>query len=53
MTLSPQAIYCLNEAIIKLHDAARLVEDNKTAGMITELADCAEAIKKWGNDEHK
>lgn len=52
MTLPTQAIYCLNEAIIKLHDAARAAADNNTSALITELADCAEAIKEWGKNDN-
>lgn len=47
MKLNTQAVYSLNEAIIKLHDAARQV-DEKTAEQIREISDEVEAIKEWG-----
>lgn len=50
MKLSPQAVYCLSEAINKLHEAARLVEA-PLSDDIRELADCVEAIKEWGKNE--
>lgn len=53
MKLNIQAVYSLNEAIIKLHDAARQVEQDspKVAGDIRELADEVFAIKSWGDKE--
>lgn len=47
MKLSPQAIYCLSEAINKLHEAARLV-DAPLSEDIRELADEIEFIKREG-----
>lgn len=51
MKLNTQAVYCLNEAIIKLHDAARQV-DEKTAKQIREISDEVEAIKEWGSNDN-
>lgn len=51
MKLNIQAVYCLNEAIIKLHDAARQV-DKKTAEQIREISDEVEAIKEWGSNDN-
>lgn len=47
MKLNPQAIYSLNEAIIKLHAADGHVEQDspKVAGDIRELAEDVQAIK--------
>lgn len=55
MKLNTQAVYSLNEAIIKLHDAARQAEQDspKIAGDIRELAEEAQAIKGWGDNEHQ
>lgn len=49
MKLNTQAVYCLNEAIIKLHDAARQV-DEKAADELRELADEAQFIKDGGEE---
>lgn len=51
MTLSAHATFCLSQAINKLHEAARLVEA-PLSDDIRELADCVEAIKEWGKNEH-
>lgn len=55
MKLNTQAVYSLNEAIIKLHDAARQAEQDSTkvAGDIRELADEVLAIKGWGEEKQK
>jgi len=45
MKLSPQAIYCLSEAINKLHEAARLVDAN-TASELIVIADKVEVTKR-------
>lgn len=54
MKLNTQAVYSLNEAIIKLHDAARWAEQNspKLAGDIRELAEEVQAIKGWGSNDN-
>lgn len=49
MKLNPQAIYCLNEAIIKLHEVRHV--DEKTADELRELADEVQAIKGWSDKE--
>lgn len=48
--LSPASIYCLSEAINKLHEAARLV-DAPLAEDIRELADEIEFVKREGVKE--
>lgn len=50
MKLSPEAIYCLSEAINKLHEAARLV-DAPLSDDIRELADEIEFVKREGVGE--
>lgn len=50
MKLPTEAVYNLTDAINKLHEAARLA-DEQTGDMIRELADCANAIKEWGKNE--
>lgn len=52
MKLPTEAVYNLSDAINKLHQAARLT-DESTSDMIRELADCVEAIKEWGKNEHQ
>lgn len=55
MKLNTRAVYSLNEAIIKLHDAARQAEQDspKVAGDIGELAEEVQAIKDWGEEKQK
>lgn len=48
--LSAQAIFCLSEAINKLHEAARLVEAPLSED-IRELADEIEFVKREGVKE--
>lgn len=51
--LSPQAIYCLSEAINNLHEAARSVDEFSSQDIL-EIADELEAIKEWGKEnEHQ
>jgi len=50
MKLSPAAIYCLSEAINKLHEAARLV-DRDTASELIVIADKIEVVKREGVKE--
>lgn len=50
MKLSPQAIYCLSEAINKLHEAARLV-GTSTASELIVIADKIEVVKREGVEE--
>ena len=48
--LSAQAIFCLSEAINKLHEAARLVDTN-TASELIVIADKIEFVKREGVKE--
>ena len=50
MKLSPAAIYCLSEAINKLHEAARLADTN-TASELIVIADKIEIVKREGAKE--
>lgn len=50
MKLSAQAVYCLSEAINKLHEAARLV-DRDTASELIVIADKIEVVKREGVKE--
>ena len=50
MNLPPQAIYCLSEAINKLHEAARLIDSQKTKEELQEIADRVSLIKGERNE---
>lgn len=48
--LSPAAIYCLSEAINKLHEAARLADRDMASELIV-IADKIEVVKREGAEE--